>query len=464
MRTRRIWPWAGVLAVCFVASSAADAWAAIPAVVGPIQALIAILPQLMAMLGAALVAMLKPGTYKVLVKYLWTHKVFTIGLAGFIWFCVWGCGKVLAGGVLGEQVGAAWSAFRGGPERTGAVRNADGPDVYAKVAWRYQDNNLERVDSSPCVVGNRVYVSTGTLRLIGDSTGAIYCRDADKGGEVWRWTERDIPDDTEKAKQLKKNWSARRDLEKLKPIFSSPSVGGYFSEPDKDGKPVAGRYLVVSEGYHTDWNSRVICLDLEPVKTGKSKTPRIAWYKQTTCHVESSPSIHDGRVYVGSADDGVWCVDLETGETKWHLEGTPAYYVTAGGPKTAELEGLVGKFVKAEGIVERKGPTITEPGEAKFEVTSFSQVDESYRPTSEELNLDDGQTFRRVVVGRVTAVEKAPMITVENKVQPLDGISKVSIVPAEVCIDIESSPVAVTLKKEQAHPGEIGRASCRERG
>ncbi|HOX05580.1 MAG TPA: PQQ-binding-like beta-propeller repeat protein [Planctomycetota bacterium] len=456
MKNRRFWPLAGAMAALFLFFAADNAWAAIPAVVGPIQALIAILPQLMAMLGAALVAMLKPGTYKVLVKYLWTHKLFTVGFAGFIWLCVWGCGKLFAGGVGAEGVGENWSAFRGGQARLGAVSNAKGPDAYAKPAWRYQEEPLERVDSSPCVVGNRVYVSTGTLRLIGASTGTIYCRDADKGGEVWRWTAKDLPDTTEAEKQMKKHWLGRKgdNLENLKPIFSSPVVGGDYANskdvPAEKGKPQQGRYLVVGEGYHTDWNSRIICLDLEPVKTGKSKKPRLAWYKQTTCHVESSPSILGDRVYIGAADDGVWCIELATGKTVWHMEGTPAYYVTSASPKAAELEGLVGKFVRAVGSVERIGATITEPGEARFTVREIEVVDDPSKVTFQE--FDNGQTFERQVVGKVTAVPKAPNITIDNKVQPLDGISKVSIVPPEFAIDVESSPVAVTLTKEQTPP------------
>jgi outer membrane protein assembly factor BamB len=457
VRNPRFWPWAGALAMLLVGLTADYAWAAIPAVVGPVQALIAILPQLMAMLGAALVAMLKPGTYKVLAKYLWTHKVFTVGLAGFIWLCVWGCGRVFAGGVGAEQVGASWTAFRGGPERAGAVKNAAGPKVAAKVAWKYQENNLERLDSSPCVVGNRVYASTGTLRLIGASTGSIYCRDADKGGEVWTWNGRDIAD-----KAMRDGWDKAGKT--LKPIFSSPVVGGDFKgcndvPKEKDGFQ-QGRYLVVGEGYHTDWNSRIICLDLEPVKTNKAKVPELKWFKQTTCHVESSPCILGDKVYIGAADDGIWCIELESGKTVWRLEGSPAYYVTAGdkaskleNEKAAELEKLVGKYVKAIGIVERLGATVTDPGEAKFAVETFEPLAGSRPLTPEELNLDNGQTFRRVVLGKVTLVEKPPMINLENKILPLPGISKVSIVPDEVVVDVESSPVAVRMSEKQAGKG-----------
>ena len=432
MKRRKFWPWAGALALLFVVLSTGEAWAVIPAVVGPVQALIAILPQLMGLLAAAGVALLKPATYRVLGKYLWTHYIFTVGLVAFIMLSVWGCGKWRAGWAGKEQVGAAWCAFRGGPERSGAVPNAKGPALAAKKAWSYQDNTLERVDSSPCVVGNRVYLSTGTLRLIGASTGAVYCRDADKGGEVWRWAGEGLPSDS-----------------KLKPIFSSPSVGGEFKTlpKDKDGKFQEGRFLVVGEGYHTDWDSRLICLDLEPVKTGASKNPKLRWFKQTTCHVESSPCILDGKAYTGAADDGLWCVDLESGKTLWHTEGTPAYYLTDC-PQAAEIGKLAGKTVAVIGVIKREGATVTEAGQVKL--TPEKVVENPAAAGFEE--FDNGRSFKRKVVGKVTVVAKPPNITVDNKVMPLEGISKFSIVPdpAQVCMDMESSPIAVNLPREQA--------------
>ncbi|MCX7805316.1 MAG: PQQ-binding-like beta-propeller repeat protein [Planctomycetota bacterium] len=410
-----------------------------PAVILPalpaMQALAAVLPQLLAILGATLMAVLKPNTYKVLFRYLWTHKLFSAGLVAFIALGVWGIGRIGRGSYAAEKVGAAWWCYRGGAERTGAVEGAKGPLQGARVAWKKQENKLDRVDSSPCVVGNRVYVSIGTLSPFGDS-GSVYCRDTQTGGEVWRWTGQGLPT-------------------KLLPIYSSPAVGGeLLSLPrNPDGSPQQGKYLAVGEGYHLDFNSRIICLDLEPVRTGKARVPALKWAKQTTCHVESSPCIYGGRVYVGAADDGVWCVELETGRVVWHIEGTPVYHVKEG-QKADELAKMAGRTVAATGTVERIGATAEEAGQVVIAIEEWKEgADASAVP----VNIGDG--FRRTVVGRVVVAGKQPTVKIENRERPIEGASRVGIAPDPVCVDVESSPVGVELKVGDAEAGKAGGAA-----
>ena len=55
---------------------------------------------------------------------------------------------------------------------------------------------------------------------------------------------------------------------------------------------VAGRFLVCGEGLHYTLNARVFCMD---VARGK-----ILWTYETHGHVESTPCIDKGRVYVGA--------------------------------------------------------------------------------------------------------------------------------------------------------------------
>jgi outer membrane protein assembly factor BamB len=96
--------------------------------------------------------------------------------------------------------------------------------------------------------------------------GAIYCLDADSGGLVWK---------------------------------AAPS--GYvatFSSP-----VVAGGFLVCGEGLHYTLNARVFCMDL--------LTQKVLWTYTTHGHVESTPCIDKGRVYVGAGDDGYYCFRLE---------------------------------------------------------------------------------------------------------------------------------------------------------
>src|SRR5436190_18492577 len=157
-RTRGRWVIAAALLAILLPSPAAEA--VIPSAFGPIQALIVILPQLMLALAAGLLAIFKPRTYKLLGNYLWSHKVFTVVLLGGIGFFIWGP-SFSSGRVAEEQVGAPWSAFRGGPGRTGAVAGARGPQSQPRLLWKLAGDAIggatAEVDSSPAVVGNRLY-------------------------------------------------------------------------------------------------------------------------------------------------------------------------------------------------------------------------------------------------------------------------------------------------------------------
>ena len=90
MRRETFWCRAAVFALLLVALPAWPAYAVVPAVIGPIQALVAILPQLVALLGAAVVALLKPQTYKTFFKYVWIHKLMSLCVAGSIFGAAWG--------------------------------------------------------------------------------------------------------------------------------------------------------------------------------------------------------------------------------------------------------------------------------------------------------------------------------------------------------------------------------------
>jgi hypothetical protein len=288
---------------------------------GPIQALIVVLPQILLALGAGLVALFKPKTYKFLAAYLWSHKVFTLVLAGIIAYFIWGP-SFSGGKASAEQSGVPWTAFRGGPARTGAVQGSNGFQGQPTVPWKAVGNALGgstvAIDSSPSVVGNRLYVGAGyNLGSPFGSSGAILALDTDSGAMAWRWTGKgELPSP-------------------LHCVFSSPAV---WAEPPEKGQPPAARWLVCGEGYHEDTEGRLICLDLDPVrKSGGKEPPKLAWFFQATDHAEASPVIHEGKVITGCGVDGVWCVELATGKILWHITGEPEAYDLKEGPKTAAL-------------------------------------------------------------------------------------------------------------------------------
>lgn len=301
-----------------------EAEAVIPSAFGPIQALLVILPQLLLAFALGVVALFKPRTYKLLFAYLWAHKGLSAALIGIAALGVWGLGRLFTAGVAAEKTGDAWTAFRGGASRTGALPGAVGPRRPPKPAWQLGADILGgggAVDSSPAVVGNRVYFGSGVSSVMGNATGALHAIDLDTGGRAWSWTgQGELP-------------------APLRPVFASPAVGA--------------RFLVSGEGYHEDRDCRLVVLNLDPVRASGGKAPpKLHAWVQTTSHVESSPAIAEGRAYVGAGDDGFYAFDLAAGKVAWRIEGD-AFYEVAPGPKAAELEKLVGRTVAATGTSKR---------------------------------------------------------------------------------------------------------------
>ena len=448
MRRRTFWPFVGLFAVLLVVVPCYRAWAVVPAVVGPVQALVAILPQLMALLLAAVVAMFKPETYKAFFKFLWSNKILTLCLAGAIFAAVWYGPGLFGGKVTEEQSGAPWMHMRGDLTRCGAVPGARGPMKGAKVMWSYAGRKRERVDSSAAVVGNRVYSTSAVLSLFGgkySGSGVLYCRDTEGGGVVWKYT------------------GAGMKGPSLASIFSSPAVGGEYDKPakgakGKDGKPPGnepGRYLVCGEGYHIDIDSRLFCLDLLPLKQGQKK-PKLVWVKQGTSHFESSPAIvkcHDGkwRTYMGGGDDGIWAVELESGKVAWMIEGTRSYYVHVKCKQIEQIKALEGKNVRVDCIVERFAATMFDPGQVL--IMKVRKVEEVDKLTTVSTDAGD-EDFRRTLVGTVRIGKEVP--SVEGKSpgtrRKLKEASTVRIDIPRYYADVESAPAAVNLPVDPAKP------------
>jgi outer membrane protein assembly factor BamB len=261
-------------------------FAVAPVVVGPLQVLIAILPALLLSLGGLIVGLLRPRAMWAGVKLLWRQKIAVAVIAGIATGAVFLVSLVKSfasnGGPTPEQVsGADWPMFRGGLQRRGSSDTAE-PPTTGGINWSFFDKTagMKTFFASPAVVGNRVYVTAADKGPLRDR-GAISCLDADTGGGVWT---------------------------------SAPS--GYlatFSSPS-----IAGKYLVCGEGLHYTRTARVVCMDV-------TERGKILWTYQTRSHVESTPCIHEDRVYVGAGDDGYYCFRLEPDADGkpvmlWHAE------------------------------------------------------------------------------------------------------------------------------------------------
>lgn len=264
--------------------------AVVPVLVGPLSTLLALLPAILMAVGAAFLSLLRPSAVKKLVLLLWAQKVAVLAIAAVAVGAWYGWGLLFAAPVQevarAEVGNAEWTMFRGGPERRGyCPGDADDPGQPGRN-WTFIRDSIKTFYSSPAVVGNRVYVAAADYGPLTDR-GAIYAIDAQTGVLAWEY-----------------------------------SSGGYratFSSP-----AVSGKYLVCGEGLHETRDARIVCLDLE--RSEQDRRGVRLWEQRTKSHVESSPCIAGGRVYIGAGDDGVYCIELEPdagGNPRivWHLDG-----------------------------------------------------------------------------------------------------------------------------------------------
>lgn len=166
-----------------------------------------------------------------------------------------------------------WRSFRGGRRRTGNIDGKPGPQS-ANLLWAFKNSNINAdFFSSPAVVGDKLYTGCA-LAGVFSSSGLVYCLDAQSGEIVWKY-------------------------ETDKQIFSSP---------------ISARGKVyIGEGLHWDVDCNLYCLN--------ASDGELLWAFQTASHVESSPAFMDGRIFFGAGEDGVFCVDANTGEKIWHFSG-----------------------------------------------------------------------------------------------------------------------------------------------
>jgi eukaryotic-like serine/threonine-protein kinase len=274
----------GVWAVATVFALAAPAWAVIPGLTGPLQALSQMLPQILPFLIAGLAGAVSIPAWRERVErfFRWVSTprgmvsflLITGALVGIGFLMRGGDRSVIAAPSPSASGGGEWSMFRADLTRSGAAAGSEGPPA-GKVLWSYRDPEARVADlsSSPAVVGSRVYAGSAQASVF-DSSGMVYCIDANTGERVWQF---------QTAKQ----------------VFSSPAVVG--------GK------VFIGEGLHVDTDCKLYCLD---AGTGKK-----VWETVTRSHTESSPAVVGGKVYTGAGDDGVYCLSAATGKPIWHRGG-----------------------------------------------------------------------------------------------------------------------------------------------
>ena len=273
---------------CIIFNAAATAHAVIPQLLGPLSALLSIIPQIIAVIGLAFLTAfvfardwLKGLCYRIRESALLTTITLIlllaiIGAGGWVIYAGLQSGQPYAT-TTGETrhgtqlVKQSWPAFRKGVGRTGQLDNLPGP-THPTISWLFRGKDRVIIDfaSSPAVVGSQVYIAAAQGSFF-SSGGAVYCLDANNGVDLWRY-------DTSVQ------------------IFSSPTVAG-------------GR-VYVGEGFHQDADCHLHCLD--------AGNGRMIWTFKTASHVESTPFVSQGKVYFGAGGDGVYCLDALEGQIIWH--------------------------------------------------------------------------------------------------------------------------------------------------
>ena len=156
--------------------------------------------------------------------------------------------------ITSAPVGGDWPMLQRDPGHTALVTGG-GTVPMGRLKWRFETQ--APIFSSPAVVGDRVYLSTGD--------GRVLALDAASGNLLW---EHDVG----------------------APINSSPAVAGDLV------------FFGLRDG-------RVLALNRE---AGEKR-----WEFKTGELVYSSPAVYKGVLYIGSGDGRLYALDAMTGEERW---------------------------------------------------------------------------------------------------------------------------------------------------
>jgi outer membrane protein assembly factor BamB len=173
-------------------------------------------------------------------------------------------GLVLVAAAAGVE-GDGWTTYRGSPQRTACTDGMPGPAA-PKVLWRWESK--DHFVAAPVPHGDRLFISG----LGAFNVSTFYALDTNPTA----------------AKRVA--WSKSTPALKL-PTVSSPAV-------------VAGK-LVFGDGMHQTDGATLHCLRLD---NGQG-----VWQLDVPgnlVHLEGSPTVAGGKVYLGGGAAGVLCVDL----------------------------------------------------------------------------------------------------------------------------------------------------------
>jgi outer membrane protein assembly factor BamB len=157
-----------------------------------------------------------------------------------------------------------WTTYRGNPQRTGNTDGKPGPQA-GKVLWSFASK--EHFIAAPLPVGDQLFVSG----LGAFNVSTFYSLSVDP------------------AAKERVNWSKSTPYLKL-PTVSSPAV--------------SGDTLIFGDGMHQTDGAILHCLKLDKgLPLWQFPVPG------TLVHLEGSPTVVDGKVFLGGGAAGVLCLD-----------------------------------------------------------------------------------------------------------------------------------------------------------
>ena len=265
------------LILCLLLLTCLPARAAVPGLVGPLQTLLAMIPQLFGLLVGLLGGIWSLSYWRIRLRYYARGcAIAVLGAGAAAALVLWRARtpETLLATASPSATAAAftrdWPSFRGdlGGGGTGTVDAAALRD-HPLAEWSYSDNDGSEYMSSPVVQGERLYVGTARFKTV-EGDGSIECLDARDGHLIWRSV-------TTFA------------------VFASPIV--------VDGRIYCG------EGLHENRNSRLYCLE---AATGKT-----LYTVPIKSHAEAAPTMCGDRLVFSAGDDGFICIDPKDGHKLW---------------------------------------------------------------------------------------------------------------------------------------------------
>lgn len=252
------------------------ALAVAPGLIGPLQALLQMLPQMFAALAALLGSLLTNTYLRLLARkhlkfLIFLGALLLLGVAALVYSARDRRLPVLAtASPTPAPASQSWISFRGSLDGGGGGSlNGQPLPANPPTRWIHTDKDNAQYLSSPVALNGRCYIGASLFQA-SNSFGAIECFDTQDGKLVWRALTRH-------------------------PVFSSPVVA--------DGR------LYCGEGLHEDNDCKLYCLD---AATGKQ-----IFAVPTHGHVEAAPTIVGEKLLFSAGGEGFYCVRTQDGKMLW---------------------------------------------------------------------------------------------------------------------------------------------------